>query len=218
MASTGTRRNARDASRYHHGDLRRTLIDAAVTTVAESGPAALSMRGLAAAAGVSHAAPVHHFGDKTGLFTAVATEGYDKLADELMGVWNDTGDFLEVGVGYVHFALSNPGHFDVMFRADLFDQDDPDLVRARERAYATMHEPLTALGRAPDAASLYVASLASWSMVHGLATLILSGNLPEVDASNPDALAREVIARLGGPVPPRVHTSRAKRGATRQAR
>ena len=218
MATTKRRRGTRQAPSYHHGDLRRTLIDAAVDTVAEAGPAALSLRGLAAAAGVSHAAPVHHFGDKTGLFTAVAIEGYDKFADDLMGVWDDTGDFLEVGVRYVHFALANPGYFHVMFRADLLDEDNAELRRARERAYATMHEPLRALGRAPDAASLFVASLASWSMVHGLATLILSGNLPEVDVSDPGALAREVIGRLGGPAPPRVRTSQAKRGATGQAR
>jgi hypothetical protein len=125
---------------------------------------------------------------------------------------------LEVGVRYVHFALANPGYFDVMFRADLLDENDVELRRARERAYATMHEPLTALGRAPDAVSLFVASLASWSIVHGLATLILSGNLPEVDASDPDALAREVIGRLGGSPAPRVHNVQAKRGAGGQAR
>jgi AcrR family transcriptional regulator len=218
MATTTPRRRTREAPPYHHGDLRRALIDAAVATVAEGGPAALSMRGLAAAAGVSHAAPVHHFGDKTGLFTAVAIEGYDRLFDELMGVWDETNDFLEVGVRYVHFALAEPGYFEVMYRADLLDNDDDELVRARERAFATLHDPLTALGRAPDAASLYVASLASWSIVHGLATLILSGNLPEVDASDPDALAREVIGRLGAPVPHRMGTSSTKRGAARQAR
>jgi AcrR family transcriptional regulator len=208
----------RTETRYHHGDLRQTMIDAAVATVAESGPAAVSMRGLAAAAGVSHAAPVHHFGDKTGLFTAVAVEGYDRMADELWGVWEETGDFLEVGVRYVHFALNNPGHFDVMFRTDLLNEHDAELVRARTRAYATITEPLTVLGRAPDPATLYVASLASWSIVHGLATLILSGNLPEIDLSDPDALAREVIGRLGGPVPPRVTTSGTRHRTSSRAR
>jgi AcrR family transcriptional regulator len=210
--------------RYHHGDLRRALIQAAVTTVATSGPAAVSLRGLAAQAGVSHAAPVHHFGDKAGLFTAVAIEGFDELADELGAVWDETADFLEVGVRYVHFALSRPGHFAVMFRADLLNAGDPELARAKERAFSMLHDPLVALastgqpgrksgsasGRAQGAGAWgdqerqrhHAASLASWSIVHGLATLVLSGNLPEVDRSDPDALARRVIAHCRPPISP----------------
>ena len=68
---------------YHHGDLRRTLLDTALDAVAEHGPAALSLRDVARRAGVSHAAPAHHFGDKTGLLTALAAEGWSGLADAL---------------------------------------------------------------------------------------------------------------------------------------
>src|SRR6266536_5182875 len=68
---------------YHHGDLRRALLVAAVEVIEESGPAALSLRDLARRAGVSHAAPQHHFGDKAGLLTAVAAEGYRRLATAL---------------------------------------------------------------------------------------------------------------------------------------
>jgi AcrR family transcriptional regulator len=196
-------------SRYHHGDLRRTLLTAAVATVAEAGPAAVSLRGLAAQAGVSHAAPVHHFGDKAGLFTAIAVEGFDRLADQLTSVWEATSDFLEVGVAYVHFALSSPGAFAVMFRADLLNADDPELERAKRRAFAMLHDPLTALGHAPDPESLHAATLASWSIVHGLATLVLSGNLPEVNRSDPDALARRVVAHCGWPDSPMAGPGRA---------
>ncbi|HVB90501.1 MAG TPA: TetR/AcrR family transcriptional regulator [Acidimicrobiales bacterium] len=199
MATAPTRRGT---APYHHGDLRRTLMDAAVATVASDGPAAVSLRGLAARAGVSHAAPVHHFGDKAGLFTAVATEGFDLLADELGGVWERTGDFKEVGVRYVHFALDHPGHFAVMFRPDLAREGDPALDRSKQRAFATLRGPLLATGRAPDRRSLRAASLASWSVVHGLATLILSGNLPDLDLADVDTLAREVIGHRGTPRSP----------------
>jgi AcrR family transcriptional regulator len=193
-------------STYHHGDLRRALIDAAVDGVATGGAASISLRGLAAAAGVSHAAPVHHFGDKAGLFTAVATEGYDLLADELIVVWESTGDFLEVGVRYVHFALAHPGHFEVMFRPDLLNGGDAELVRATHRAFSMLHDPLAAMSQATDTQSLQAATLASWSIVHGLATLVLSGNLPQVDRADPDALARQVVAHCGWPDPARSGT------------
>jgi AcrR family transcriptional regulator len=191
------------AAKYHHGDLRRTLIDAAVARVTAQGAATLSLRGLAADAGVSHAAPVHHFGDKAGLFTAVAIEGYDELADELIATWESTRDFLEVGVRYVHFALTHPGHFEVMFRSDYLNGSEPELVRAKERAFSMLHDPLVALGRGGDPARLQAATLASWSIVHGLATLVLSGNLPELDRTDPDPLARQVIAHCGWPDSPR---------------
>ena len=79
---------------YHHGDLRRALIDAAVGVIEHEGLAALSLRDLARRVGVSHAAPVHHFGDKAGLLTAVAAEGFSKLADALQRSYAETSSFL----------------------------------------------------------------------------------------------------------------------------
>ena len=181
---------------YHHGDLRRTLLDAAVTSIAEKGPAALSLRALAATAGVSHAAPVHHFRDKAGLFTAVAIEGFDLLEEELRSVWTGTGDFLEVGVGYIRFALEHRGHFEVMFRPELTDLDDSALTEAKVRAFASLEEPLAAAGPACDDHQARLAGLASWSMVHGLATLALSGNLSRADLQDPEDLARHVLMFL----------------------
>jgi AcrR family transcriptional regulator len=191
------------ASKYHHGDLRRALLDAAVTSVAADGPSALSLRALATAAGVSHAAPLHHFKDKAGLFTAVATEGFDLLDQELTTVWRDTGDFLQTGIRYVHFALAHKGHFEVMFRPELLNNDDAELVDAKERAFALLQDPVAA-GRhgaqaGVTAEAIRPAALASWSTVHGLATLLLSGNLPGVDLSDPDGtddLARLVLLHL----------------------
>ncbi len=115
---------------YHHGDLRRAILDAALDVIATNGPGALSLRDLARRACVSHAAPAHHFKDRTGLLTAVAAEGYALFADALAGA----PDLRERGVAYVRFAATHPAHFQVMFQPDLHRTDDPDLLAARARA------------------------------------------------------------------------------------
>src|SRR5215203_6275096 len=125
---------SKDARPYHHGDLPRALLDAAVEAIAEVGPAAVSLRDLARRTGVSHAAPAHHFGDKAGLLTAVAADGFRRLAATLGEAYEATGSFLEVGVAYARFAAIHRAHFEVMFRPELYRTDDPDLVRARDAA------------------------------------------------------------------------------------
>lgn len=119
---------------YHHGDLRRALLAAAAEAITENGVAALSMRDLARRAGVSHAAPTHHFGDKAGLLTALATEGFDLLGRALATSRLASNSFLEMGVSYVRFAMTRRAHFEVMFRPDLYHADDPDLLAARARS------------------------------------------------------------------------------------
>jgi AcrR family transcriptional regulator len=136
---------------YHHGDLRRALLSAAVEAITESGPTALSLRDLARRAGVSHAAPTHHFGDKAGLLTALAAEGFDLLAGALTAVPPDPGGFLEVGVAYVRVAVEHRAHFEVMFRPDLYHADDPELVAARARSSAALYGGVAAA--APAAAA-----------------------------------------------------------------
>src|SRR5688572_22189691 len=126
------------ADRYHHGDLRRALLDGAVAAIDEVGPTAMSLRDVARRAGVSHAAPAHHFGDKAGLLSALAAEGFRGLAAEL-GRAAATGSFLEVGVAYVRFAVAHPAHFAVMFRPDLLHPDDPELVAARAASSAALY-------------------------------------------------------------------------------
>src|SRR2546423_14986799 len=90
---------------YHHGDLRRVLLEEAVAALRESGPASLSLRDLARRAGVSPAAPAHHFGGKRGLPTAVAAEGFRRLAALLCAPHEATQDSAEGGVAYVRVAV-----------------------------------------------------------------------------------------------------------------
>ena len=127
---------------YHHGDLRRTLVDEALAAIERDGPGSVSLRDLARRAGVSHAAPTHHFGDKVGLLTAIAAEGFDLLADELQDAFGRTGSFLEVGVAYVGFAVRHRAHFEVMFRPELLRGDDPALAAARGRSRDALYGPI----------------------------------------------------------------------------
>src|SRR4029453_17263435 len=89
---------------YHHGDLRVALLDAAAAVIDESGPAAVTLRDLARRVGVSHAAPAHHFADRAGLLTALATAGFTRLADAVEQVSPIT-DLRQAGVAYVTFAV-----------------------------------------------------------------------------------------------------------------
>jgi AcrR family transcriptional regulator len=178
---------------YHHGDLRRALLEAALQAVAEVGPAAVSLRDLARRAGVSHAAPAHHFGDKAGLLTAVATDGFERLAATLHEAYQATGSFLEVGVAYVRFAVTHRAHFEVMFRPELYRTDDPGLVQAREQARALLYPPAA---DSPDGRDDVRAAVAAWSLVHGLATLWLNHNLPPQLGDDPEQITREVARYL----------------------
>ena len=124
---------------YHHGDLRRALLAAAAAAITEQGVANLSMRDLARRAGVSHAAPTHHFGDKAGLLTALATEGFDQLAKALGTSRLASNSFLEMGVTYVRFAVTHRAHFEVMYRPELYRPDDPEVRQARAAAAVILY-------------------------------------------------------------------------------
>jgi AcrR family transcriptional regulator len=174
---------------YHHGDLRRALLAAAAVAVVEQGPAGMSLRAVARAAGVSHAAPAHHFGDKAGLLTALAADGFDAFADALEAA--SAGGLVDFGVAYVRFALEQRARFEVMFRPELLHQDDPALCEAAVRAWDVLHAAATRHappGRDPD-----VVAYTLWSLVHGFTTLALTGNVPATDPDAVLTLARSVI-------------------------
>lgn len=174
-------------SPYHHGDLRRAVLDAAVAAITEHGPAGISLRDLARRAGVSHAGPVHHFGDKAGVLTALAAEGFDLLADALAA--ESDRDFVEVGVAYVRFAIEHRAHFEVMFRPELHREGDAALAAARDRAGALLTSGAASVS--DDA----MAGVAAWSLMHGFANLWLTGALRAEHLEDPDTAAR-AIARI----------------------
>jgi AcrR family transcriptional regulator len=185
---------------YHHGNLRRALLDAALETIASDGVSSVNLRALARRCGVSHAAPAHHFGDLTGLLTAIATEGYEGLAATTSATWTETGSFLEVGVAYVRFAVTHPGHFAVMFRPDLVHVDDPDLVRASAASAAMLYGPVGSVAPVDgDVVSQRTAAVAAWGLVHGIATLWLQGSLRDGPIQDPEDFTRAAARHLFEP-------------------
>ncbi|MVU81470.1 TetR family transcriptional regulator [Nocardia sp. ET3-3] len=179
-------------SAYHHGDLRAALLRAAAEQIAADGIDSVSLRALAQRAGVSHAAPAHHFGNRQGLLTALAIEGFELLDAELRGA---SGDFREVAVAYIRFARRNPGHFDVMFRHDLLRSDDERLIEARNRAGYELRSGVVELGIPATAGP--AAELAAWSLVHGFATLWREGALMDSElGGDPELLARAMVAAI----------------------
>ncbi len=189
---------------YHHGNLRELLIENAAVVLATAGPDGLSLRELARQLGVSHTAPRHHFGDKRGLITAVAARGYGLLAASLQRAGND---FLEAGVAYVAFALDNPGHFAVMFRPDVVDTVDPELVSAQEMARSALAagaaDHALATGRPQQGGPVPTVqpyALLAWGTAHGLANLSLAGSLSAMGLGTSRAellaIARDSLMRL----------------------
>jgi AcrR family transcriptional regulator len=179
-------------------DLRAALLTATAEVVATSGVDEVSIRAMARAAGVSHAAHRHHFASRTGLLTALAAEGHHLLADALERA--AATDFLAVGIAYVEFAQEHPGHFAVMFSPGLLDEDDPALIEARGRSFAVLTSGVDAMAADGRLADARAAVVAGWSLVHGLATLALTGNLTGAglaDSVDGDALT-DLTARAAG--------------------
>src|SRR5580700_11542498 len=178
---------------YHHGDLRPALLRAAVEAIGHAGPAATSLREVARRAGVTHAAAAYHFGDRAGLLTAVAAEGFGLVADALREAQERTGSFLEVGVAYVRFAVTHRAHFEVMYRPELYHRDDAELGRGRTDAATLLY------GTGEITRERMAYGVAAWSIVHGLATLWLNGNLPAQLGDDPEEITRVVAAHLAPP-------------------
>jgi AcrR family transcriptional regulator len=172
---------------YHHGNLRDAILAAAAVVIASDGVGALSLRAIANELWVSHTAFRRHFGNREGVLNALAVQGNRRLAQMLTAAAAQ-GDFVDVGVAYVRFALDHPGHFTVMFRSDLLDNADPELVAARAEAFAPLVAGVAAKGLDdPEAGQVL-----GWSVVHGIATLALTGNLSS--GSDVESVARRAIA------------------------
>lgn len=164
---------------YHHGDLRAALLRAAEEVIGERGLDRFSLRETARRAGVSPAAPAHHFGDARGLLTALATEAFIQFGDALAAADRSAvppDRIRSQGLAYVRFALAERAKFDLMWRYALIDGNHPDYRAAAGRAFAVLDRAARgddAVARQGDPA--VAPSIACWSMVHGFARLALDG-------------------------------------------
>jgi AcrR family transcriptional regulator len=162
---------------YHHGDLREAVLERAAAAIELEGPYLFSLRSLAAELGVSHTAPRHHFGSREGVLNALATQGFAMLGDRLRAIRESGGSFLDAGVAYVGFALEHPAHFQVMFAPTLLDEGDPALAAARAATFAELRRGVDSMSLGDETDAAAAAVVAGWSIVHGFATLALTGNL-----------------------------------------
>ena len=162
--------NGIETKRYHHGDLRRALIEAAERILENEGPSALSLRAVAREAGVSAAAPYHHFKDKNELLAAIAQEGFEMLAQAMRegaaGEDDPRRRLNSLGVAYVCFARNNPALYTLMYST------------ARERdqrasgPYGLVKAAMLEAGADQiGAADLELAQIAAWCAAHGLAEM-----------------------------------------------
>jgi AcrR family transcriptional regulator len=181
---------------YHHGDLRRAIMSAALDAIAAEGPAALSLRDLARRAGVSHAAPAHHFRDRAGLLTAIAAEGHELLA----GALRQADGLREAGVRYVRFAREHPAHFQVMFSPQLLRTADVELVTAQALSGAALRDAVAGVPDQDRGVDTRLAGVAAWSLAHGFATLLLAHNLDDaLGGGDPEEVFRELATTLFRP-------------------
>lgn len=177
---------------HHHGNLRETLISAGLTLLRETGADGLSIRKVAAMAGVSHAAPAHHFASLADLRTAVMATGHREFAsmmlDEIAMAEQGRASLpprlriLAALRGYVAFAARNPALFQMMFGGASFDGDDPELIAAAEASFDVLRgicAPIAHGSGGPEANELMI-----WSLVHGFASLALTDSSGRIDITN----------------------------------
>jgi AcrR family transcriptional regulator len=183
------------ARHYHHGDLKNALLEGVAEVIREQGPLALSMREVARRAHVSHAAPAHHYGNKRGLLTALAAQGYERLGacivDQMQALDARTAAQLldATGRGYIRFARENPAHFSVMFRVELLDERDPVYLAAADACFGLLMAAVQQGAREGvlGARDPETVAVSAWSLVHGFAALWNDGRLRDrVSERSPD--------------------------------
>ena len=169
---------------YHHGNLRSELLAEAERTVREEGIERLSLRELARATGVSHAAPRRHFPDRQSLLDALAESGFERLGRELRAALDGAGSgfaarLAATATAYAHFATSDAALLDLMFAGKRRELSGP-LHEVSERTFAVMFE-LIRQGQAEgllEPGEVERAGLFLFATLQGLAALINAGMIP----------------------------------------
>ena len=174
---------------YHHGALHAGLLEAAERVLERDGLSGLTLRAVAREAGVSHAAPTHHFGDLTGLVSELAAIGFRQFNDAATAAADSGSTVTEKAMAraraYVAYAQAHPGMYGLMFRTERLDMKRPALHEAADAAFAGLagsiaaqrHEEIAAEALSLDQAAAIVRA---WSLVHGFTMLLLDGRLADI--------------------------------------
>ena len=187
---------------YHHGDLRRALVEAGRRLLEAEGGADLSLRAVAREAVVSPAAPYHHFRDKNELLDALAMEGWDQLGDQMRAALAEADPARErlvtLGVAYVRFSRMNPAIYRVMFACSQNNETMPEKLRD-EGAYRLVCDTLIESGLDPeDETGLELAAIAVWCAAHGVAEMVGFKEFAPLQAQlgGEEAFLRAVFSQL----------------------
>ena len=180
-------------SPYHHGSLRHTLLETALSILARQGEAGLGLRDLARAVGVSPAAPYRHFDSRAALLEALAVTGFQRFAAAMEDVaaTNPQNPMAAMGKTYVLFALENANLFRLMFSPQLKRDNRPGLRMAADAAFDTLRHVIGG-----DVETGRIKALAAWARVHGLAVLLLDGQIAVRAGEDTEALIAEIIDGL----------------------
>lgn len=201
---------------YHHGDLHVALLRAAQTVLERDGLPGLTLRAVAREAGVSHAAPAHHFGDLVGLLSELAAVGFRHFNDALNAASATGATPGESGLAraraYLAYAQAQPGMYQLMFRTERLDMRRPALKEASNRSFASLarvagivHDGDVATDELSMVQAAQIAR--TWSLAHGFTMLVLAGRLTDLLAripGKPDA-ATLFVEMLKISVPPPAH-------------
>ena len=193
--------------RYHHGNLPAALLAAAEAILKQGGISALTLRAAAREAGVSHTAPVHHFGDLSGLMSELAASGFLRLHDEIAAKLEGAGKsrlerLKALRRGYVGFAQAHPELFQLMFRSERLDWNKASLAQAGTAAFALLAQQEEGVEGDLSHASISSAAdvMAQWSLAHGMAMLLIDGRFAAVSAkmfnADVESVGEEVLERF----------------------
>jgi AcrR family transcriptional regulator len=192
-----------ERERYHHGDLRRALVDEALKVLESQGVEALSVRALSERVGVSRAAPYRHFPDRDSLLAAVAARGFESLCTIYEAILQDdeSAKIARNTRAMIDFAREQPGLYGVMFYTELLERDRPpaELIPPADRAFTLLLETVAADHPGLDQRGLKEKTVIGWSMTHGFITLLRANRLksfmvaPLTEAEMVDA----VVAAVG---------------------
>src|SRR5579864_3615678 len=188
-SAPGSVRTGLKPAPYHHGALRDALLEAAERVLERDGLAGLTLRAVAREAGVSHAAPAHHFGDLTGLVSELAAIGFRRFNAAMAAADSDGNTLAERAMArakaYVGYAQAHPGMYGLMFRTERLDMTRPVLHEAARASFAGLAGAIDAQRQEQISAEALTLEQAAaiaraWSLVHGFTMLLLDGRLADI--------------------------------------